>query len=114
MTGMETKSYSDILPCPFCGQPPLVDDDGDGICCICCATDDCVGVEITCPTLDDAKEFWNRRAPKTLAEITISSKICSCPNRCDDYQNIRTWNPFANCGRCGTRLIGWPHAEATE
>lgn len=28
----------------------------------------------------------------------------SCPNRCEEFQNIKTNNAFANCKRCGSRL----------
>lgn len=43
-----------------------------------------------------------------IAETTrkyLNAGSYSCPNRCDAYQNIKTRNPFANCGRCGTRLV---------
>lgn len=33
------------------------------------------------------------------------TKTYRCLNRCDDYQSIRTNNPFAKCGRCGSQLM---------
>lgn len=63
-----TEKHSPLLPCPFCGDPPFVDDDEDGVCCITCANDNCLGVEITCPTREDAAAFWNTRAVNGLPE----------------------------------------------
>jgi len=48
--------------------------------------------------------FNEAYALQTASEMLRQAASYSCPNRCDDYQNIRTNNPFANCGRCGSRL----------
>jgi len=38
-----------------------------------------------------------------------------CPNGCDDYQSRWTSNPFANCGRCGTRMVfTMPRADGEQ
>lgn len=70
---MTEAKHSPLEPCPFCGKPPFVDDDRDGVCSISCPTDECIGVEVTCPTADDARELWNTRAPTSLhAELVAA------------------------------------------
>lgn len=63
---------TDILPCPFCGQPPHVEKTGFhlGGRTIRCETDDCMGPHTTAACVEDAVVQWNRRAPITIGVQT--------------------------------------------
>lgn len=62
---------SDILPCPFCGQPPVVERTGFhlGGRTIRCETEDCMGPHTTAAHIEDAVVQWNRRAPAESKQI---------------------------------------------
>lgn len=97
-----TEKHSPLLPCPFCGDPPFVDDDEDGVCCITCANDNCLGVEITCPTREDAAAFWNTRAvnglPEAIAALELATKhLADIRAFCTDHKKRPCGDPDAEC-----------------
>jgi hypothetical protein len=54
---------SELLPCPFCGEPPRLGEDSSGAVCVECIN----WGECACPrSCDDSKRVaidrWNRRA----------------------------------------------------
>jgi hypothetical protein len=54
----------ELLGCPFCGEQPVIDDDGDRVVIKCMA--DVCGVEprtFSLPDIEQAREEWNTRAP---------------------------------------------------
>lgn len=60
-----TLDQADILPCPFCGEPPVVSTTGplleDWV--IRCENPDCMGPHTTAAFVEDAVVQWNQRAP---------------------------------------------------
>jgi hypothetical protein len=62
-----TEGYDegDILPCPFCGNAPKVEQTGFhlGGRTIRCENEDCMGPHTTAVCIHDAVVQWNRRAP---------------------------------------------------
>lgn len=53
---------SDILPCPFCGNPPTVEYLAS-LHQIWCSEIGCAVVEVSETTIEEAAARWNRRTP---------------------------------------------------
>jgi Lar family restriction alleviation protein len=57
-----------ILPCPFCGQPPITAGSGGdgpeaGVFLVCCPDSRCGCAQVVRTTQAEAVAAWNRRAP---------------------------------------------------
>jgi Lar family restriction alleviation protein len=57
----------ELKPCPFCGQPPTIEDTDEAT-HIFCETDDCLGPSITMHAHVHAVAMWNRRATAGVQE----------------------------------------------
>lgn len=73
MTTPHPASPEELLPCPFCGEQPLIADAAwiEGAAMIYCAADECMGPRTTAANIQDATVQWNTRLAASSARAAV-------------------------------------------
>lgn len=68
---MTTPTPDDLLPCPFCGGQPLIEQLPKGSWDVGCDNDNCF-THCVFSTKDKAVEAWNTRTPPAQDEVDLA------------------------------------------
>jgi Lar family restriction alleviation protein len=82
----------DLLPCPFCGEVPIIKDTGKGISIFLCESSACSGSGMWTGFLsedrDEAIAAWNRRPPTPLASALDVPEVQALVSELEGWLNI--------------------------
>jgi Lar family restriction alleviation protein len=66
LAALDQAATQELLPCPFCGSEPFIDDDTCGHSVVCCHNLECLAQGPFKPGDDQAIEGWNNRTGKLV------------------------------------------------